>query len=127
MEPRSQIQDVGDTSQLEAYWEKYTLDAADPSIQVLNESTESLGRTNGYRKSRSMSTATNYLRSSRHLTPHHPASTILDSIKLFGPLIFPLFRAALLRKRILILTEAPVESSCDLGRTATSHLGRANK
>jgi len=74
-----------------------------------------------------MSTATNYVRSTHHLTAHHPASTLLHSIKLFGPLIFPLFRAALLRKRILILTEAPVESSCDLGATTVSHFVRTNE
>lgn len=62
-----------------------------------------------------MSTATNYIHSTHHLTPDHPASSLLDSVQLFGPLIFPLFKAALLRKRILILTEAPVEFSCNLG------------
>lgn len=117
---RSQIQDVADTSQLEHYWEKHSLNSTDMANEGPNESTDSFGRIGGYRKSRSMSTATNYLHSTHHLTPHHPASNLLDSVKLFGPLIFPLFRAALLRKRILIITEAPVEFSCDLGTEATS-------
>jgi hypothetical protein len=34
-------------------------------------------------------------------------------IDFFGPLIFPLYKAALLRKRILIMHEAPVELACN--------------
>ncbi|KAJ5586484.1 hypothetical protein N7450_006271 [Penicillium hetheringtonii] len=41
------------------------------------------------------------------LTPFHPASSLPNFIDSFGPLIFPLYRAALLRKRILFMTEAP--------------------
>ena len=33
----------------------------------------------------------------------------------FGPLIFPLYKAALLRKRILLVTQAPVEIACKYG------------
>lgn len=63
-----------------------------------------------------MSATTAFISSHHALTPHHPALTLLRSIKLFGPLIFPLYRAALLRKRILVVTETPVEFSCNLGR-----------
>ncbi|RMD42571.1 hypothetical protein DV735_g2545, partial [Chaetothyriales sp. CBS 134920] len=48
------------------------------------------------------------------LPPHHPAAALLEMVTLFGPLIFPLYRAALLRKRILLLTDAPVESACNM-------------
>lgn len=44
----------------------------------------------------------------------HPAlymSSLLDS---FGPLIFPLCRAALLRKRILLLGSPPVQRNCSI-------------
>jgi hypothetical protein len=43
------------------------------------------------------------------LASHHPAASLLELLDLFGPLLFPLYRAALLRKRILLVTEAPVE------------------
>ncbi len=33
----------------------------------------------------------------------------------FGPLVFPIYRAALLRKRILISCHAPVRQMCDFG------------
>ncbi|KAJ6191444.1 Protein of unknown function DUF2347 [Penicillium mononematosum] len=41
------------------------------------------------------------------LTPFHPASSLPAFTECFGPLIFPLYRAALLRKRILFMGEAP--------------------
>jgi hypothetical protein len=63
-----------------------------------------------------MSTATTFISSHHALIPHHPALTLEESIKTFGPLIFPLYRAALLRKRILIVTETPVEFSCNFGK-----------
>ncbi|KAJ5578677.1 uncharacterized protein N7459_007641 [Penicillium hispanicum] len=47
------------------------------------------------------------------LTPFHPASSLPDFMDCFGPLIFPLYRAALLRKRILFMTEAPVHTPCN--------------
>ena len=43
----------------------------------------------------------------------HPALQLSYMAHLFGPLIFPLYRAALCRKRILIVTHAPVHMACD--------------
>lgn len=42
----------------------------------------------------------------------HPVLSLHDCISLFGPLIFPVFRAALCRKRILLITEAPIQRAC---------------
>ena len=50
----------------------------------------------------------------RTLSQHHPATALPILFKLFGPLVFPLYRAALLRKRILLVGEAPVEVNCNL-------------
>ncbi|KAJ5725144.1 uncharacterized protein N7483_006501 [Penicillium malachiteum] len=47
------------------------------------------------------------------LTPFHPASSLPAFLDCFGPLIFPLYRAALLRKRVLFMTEAPVHTPCN--------------
>lgn len=49
------------------------------------------------------------------LTPFHPASSLPGFTECFGPLIFPLYRAALLRKRILFMGEAPVHTPCNFG------------
>ncbi|CAG7951871.1 unnamed protein product [Penicillium salamii] len=47
------------------------------------------------------------------LTPFHPASSLPDFLESFGPLVFPLYRAALLRKRILFMGEVPVHTPCN--------------
>ncbi len=110
---RAQIDDLKNTTALEEYWDKHKLTPSDKEAQP---SVEVNGRqTNGYRKSRSMSTATTFIPPHHSLMPHHPAITLLDALKDFGPLIFPLYRASLLRKRILIVTDTPVESSCNFG------------
>lgn len=49
----------------------------------------------------------------RTLPVHHPALSIPEFLQVFGPLLFPLARAALLQKRILILGETPVEHTCN--------------
>lgn len=49
------------------------------------------------------------------LSPFHPASSLPGFLDCFGPLIFPLYRAALLRKRILFMVEAPVHTPCNYG------------
>lgn len=61
-----------------------------------------------------MSTGSVFTPGAHTLTPHHPAIKLTDMMDLFGPLIFPLYRAALLRKRILFLSEAPVELACNI-------------
>ncbi|KAK6539977.1 hypothetical protein TWF694_008811 [Orbilia ellipsospora] len=62
---------------------------------------------------RSISDATTLLIPGQSLSPHHPALSLPDFILTFGPLIFPLHRAALMRKRILLVAEAPVEKACN--------------
>jgi hypothetical protein len=47
------------------------------------------------------------------LSPHHPAWSLSSLLDKFGPLIFPIHRAALLRRRILISCHAPVHQVCD--------------
>lgn len=49
------------------------------------------------------------------LSNDHPAMSMVKHLDTFGPLLFPLYRAALLRKRILILTHPPVKEACNLG------------
>lgn len=49
------------------------------------------------------------------LSPYHPAWSLTKLLDRFGPLIFPVYRAALLRKRILISCHVPVREICDFG------------
>ncbi|RCI14885.1 hypothetical protein L249_6579 [Ophiocordyceps polyrhachis-furcata BCC 54312] len=48
------------------------------------------------------------------LSPYHPAWSLTGLLDRLGPLIFPIYRAALLRKRILISCHAPVRDMCHL-------------
>lgn len=51
--------------------------------------------------------------SQHHLTPYHPALSLPEFMSDLGPLVFPLYKLALLRKRILILCDAPVQLACN--------------
>ncbi|KIW40302.1 hypothetical protein, variant [Exophiala oligosperma] len=109
---RAQINDLRDTTLLEEYWNKQRLQPDDSAIQSPVEANGK--QSNGYRKARSMSAATTSMPTQHRLMPHHPAATLLDALRTFGPLIFPVYRAALLRRRILIITDTPVEFCCNL-------------
>ena len=64
-------------------------------------------------KSRGYSNTTGAQSSEQALHPSHPARSLLRFLDTFGPLSFPLYRAGLLRKRILIIAEPPVRESCN--------------
>ena len=55
------------------------------------------------------------------LDPYHPALSLPSFLDTFGPLVYPLYKAALLRKRILLVGQAPVEQACNFGRQLTKH------
>ena len=69
----------------------------------------------GRARHRTPSDGTNLLPPGQTLTPFHPALSLPDFLDDFGPLVFPLQRAALLRKRILFVGHAPVEKACNYG------------
>lgn len=48
------------------------------------------------------------------LSPYHPAWSLTGLLDRLGPLVFPIYRAALLRRRILISCHAPVRDMCHL-------------
>jgi hypothetical protein len=49
------------------------------------------------------------------LPEYHPARGILQYVDFFGPLVFRLQQAALLRKRILFVGSPPVRAMCEFG------------
>ena len=57
------------------------------------------------------------------LPGNHPALAIVRYMDTFGPLVFRLQQAALLRKRILFVGSAPVRTACEFGalRSFTGH------
>lgn len=72
----------------------------------------------GHGRTRSASDGTALLAHS--LSIHHPAWSLTSLLDAFGPLIFPVHRAALLRKRILFSCHAPVQETCNFGNSTLS-------
>ncbi|KAJ5167422.1 uncharacterized protein N7482_006203 [Penicillium canariense] len=107
--------DMSDLQPLSDYWDSFRIggpDSSAPDSPI--DSPLSLRFRPGDRpdalRNRVFSDAMVLETSRPALTPFHPASSLPDFIESFGPLIFPLYRAALLRKRILIMAEAPVHT-----------------
>lgn len=107
---REQARSKDDTSSLESFWERHgkarsTNQGHPPSVQASQAS--------GYKRKRSLSSAVGDLSGS--VAADHPALSLPRLLSTFGPLLFPLYRAALLRKRILLLGSTPVHPSCNFG------------
>lgn len=67
------------------------------------------------RRARALSTITAVVPSDQSLPAYHPALSILKYVDVFGPLVFRLQQAALLRKRILFVGNPPVRPCCEFG------------
>ncbi|KAI0429676.1 hypothetical protein F5Y09DRAFT_331656 [Xylaria sp. FL1042] len=110
-----------DVSVLEEYWDKNQArdstddDAAPGDDPASPTATSKASKTpaRGPTRNRSASDGTALLLPGHRLSPFHPAWSLTKLIDTFGPLIFPIHRAALLRKRILISGHAPVEQACN--------------
>ncbi|KAL2006495.1 hypothetical protein VTN00DRAFT_9163 [Thermoascus crustaceus] len=114
--------DPSDTQPLVDYWETFhkARDYGSPTlIESPLESPSSLRskskgeRPESFRHIRALSDVTALEMTKPALAPYHPALSLPEFIDSFGPLVFPLYRAALLRKRILLVTEAPVHLACN--------------
>lgn len=103
------------TSLLEAFWEQQKQD--DHTRKSAGDSETTLSSKHrpfqGYKRNRGMSNAPATIGHKQSLSPDHPATALPDFLRAFGPLVFPLYRAALLRKRILLVGEPPVQSNCN--------------
>lgn len=104
------IEDPTDHTPLDKFWESHKKTDKDrPGSSARDDSPSE-----GYQKLRALSTISLGTPGvTRTLPVHHPALAIPEFLQVFGPLLFPLARAALLQKRILILGEAPVEVTCN--------------
>lgn len=104
-----------DTAALEAFWEKNKHDdtardaAPEPRPTTRDELPASLDR----KRKRARSDVTGGLSSDQEVGSDHPALCMPELLDTFGPLTFPLFRAALLRNRILVLGQPPVQQTCN--------------
>ncbi|KAI1502671.1 hypothetical protein F5X99DRAFT_378053 [Biscogniauxia marginata] len=108
---------------LEQYWEKSQArdDAPNQDPAVPKETVQSPSVSfqtphkspRGHARNRSASDGTALIPPGHRLSPFHPAWSLTKLLDTFGPLIFPIHRAALLRKRILISGHAPVQEACN--------------
>ncbi|KAI0834771.1 hypothetical protein F5Y06DRAFT_277840 [Hypoxylon sp. FL0890] len=106
------------TELLEEYWKKNqaTEESAVPSESIetpLVTSKTPSKPPQGHSRNRSASDGAALLAPGHRLSPFHPAWSLTKLLDTFGPLIFPIHRAALLRKRILISCHAPVQEACN--------------
>ena len=126
-DPSEHLSNSDRLSMLEDYWKKNRVregrDAEEVEEHSITHQSHSAGSPslNGYRRPRAISGATALMTSHPTLPPHHPALSLPKFISDFGPLIFPLYRAALLRKRILMVGEPPVEPNCNFGTVHQCH------
>lgn len=115
---RQLVKDPGHTQPLDEYWEEHraekeTSDEVDatPSKETDDPRRPSLEESAAAQANSLMTGPTH------ELSPFHPARSMPAMLETFGPLIYPLYKAALLRKRILIVIEAPVELACNFGKS----------
>lgn len=92
----------------------------EPDLPLSYRPNVSNGRPDGQYHSRTITNGTAVTGAPQILSSHHPALSLPNIIKSFGPLIFRLYRAALLRKRILLVGEAPVHQTCDFSEHVAS-------
>ncbi|CAO2652648.1 Nn.00g009310.m01.CDS01 [Neocucurbitaria sp. VM-36] len=71
------------------------------------------GHAKGHSRARAISTVSAVARDDESLPAHHPALSIPRYLDTFGPLVFRLQQAALLRKRILFVASPPVRTACE--------------
>ncbi|KAI1127767.1 hypothetical protein F5Y10DRAFT_242061 [Nemania abortiva] len=109
-----------DVTSLEEYWEKnQARDSTNDDVAPKDDPESPLATlrspkiTRSHMRNRSASDGTALMLPGHRLSPFHPAWSLTKLLDAFGPLIFPIHRAALLRKRILISGHAPVEQACN--------------
>lgn len=120
---------VTDTQALTEYWEKHRvpdngirIEESPPESPAVLRGPSKTDRLDSLQLRSSISDSTGLEASRPVLAPHHPALSLPEFVESFGPLIFPLYRASLLRKRILVVTEAPVQTACDYGKFHLNHI-----
>ncbi|KAL8717498.1 MAG: hypothetical protein Q9225_005255 [Loekoesia sp. 1 TL-2023] len=122
---RDLVRDPSNTNLLDDYWqdhqhrnEEETIrpTSGDDSPSAMSEKRRrAKSSPNGQPRTRdrAVSSASALAPPGQILSAHHPALSLSTFLDTFGPLVFPLYKAALLRKRILLIGQAPVELACN--------------
>ena len=118
--------DSGEVQPLGDFWEEQTRHAGTKGEH--EETQNGKGNANGgkgHSRARAISSASGMSASmglgnrDETLPEYHPALSTLQYIDVFGPLVFRLQQAALLRKRILFVGMPPVRRMCEFGMALT--------
>ena len=124
---RKLAEDRKNTSILEEYWVAHREKSGNGNRRLSGETPVSSPSLNSspfprktHSRNRSASDGASLIPPGNKLSPYHPAWSLTSLLDKFGPLIFPIHRAALLRKRILISCHAPVHEVCDFGKSYPS-------
>ncbi|KAF1809443.1 hypothetical protein P152DRAFT_461385 [Eremomyces bilateralis CBS 781.70] len=105
--------DTSKTAPLEKFWEQWRSDKGKQGASASKSPPGLDQRKSGHSRIRALSTLTINVPAEQSLPKFHPSLSILKCLDVFGPLIFPLYRAALLRPRILLIGSAPVRFPCE--------------
>jgi hypothetical protein len=97
-----------------------------PSSLMFKPVSNGFSKPIGHTRNRSASDGTTLIPPGHNLSLHHPAWSLSALLDTFGPLVFPIYRAALLRKRILISCHAPVQQTCDFGNSLRSSVSEVS-
>ncbi|KAM0691065.1 hypothetical protein Q7P36_009836 [Cladosporium allicinum] len=105
------VKDQEDKKPLEAFWDEHgnvegRNGAASPTAQRSSVPGD-------HKRKRTLSDATGNFAVEEAMPLDHPALSMPMLVATFGPLLFPLYREALLQKRILLLGSAPVQETCN--------------
>lgn len=119
------ILDESKTERLERFWEsnkgddlgksRDTDSLLDSPSSARYKARNTPPKAKGHNRDRSASDGTALIPPGHTLSVYHPAWSLPRLLDTFGPMIFPIHRAALLRRRILISAHAPVHETCDFG------------
>ncbi|KAL9020121.1 MAG: hypothetical protein Q9185_002651 [Variospora sp. 1 TL-2023] len=119
------VQDPSNTDPLEDYWQEHQYHEDDEASRPSSREESPTAMREKRRRSKSspsgqprtrnraVSSASALAPPGQTLSAHHPALSLSTFLDTFGPLLFPLYKAALLRKRILLVGQAPVEVACN--------------
>ena len=108
------VKDQEDKKPLEEYWDKHgNVDGSNGAASSASKTSSTPG---DHQKQRSQFDAADNSAVDETMPLDHPALSMPTLVTTFGPLLFPLYREALLRKRILLLSSAPVQETCNLGK-----------
>jgi hypothetical protein len=108
------VKEQEDKKPLEAYWDEHG--NVEGSNGVAPSTSKTSSTPGDHKRQRSLSDAAGNFAVEETMPLDHPALSMPTLFATFGPLLFPLYREALLRKRILLLGSAPVQETCNFGK-----------